>query len=333
MKKIAVLVTFSILFNFSFSQPIEGPHAICGNIYLGNGASISNFTMIAINLNRGDIIENERIYKNSNYYQFDVGKPGPSWKDGDTVRIIVNSTYNNVLFEGIKEFKITKDSPYQKIDVYLYPPPPSSPSLIGIKKGYIKRSYNFNVSSSDPNNFKISYGIDWDGDETIDEWSPLIDSGKIFSAENSWDTEGKYTLKIVAKNEYEASSFSYFFIEIYSQPYIHILYPKGGETLRGKIKILWNTTYEKVTIEYGDDTFWDTIASINNSGEYEWDTTKCKDGKYKIRIIANENDFMSEEISDYFYIKNDKKIPSPSFFIICIILAILIMIKKKFHIS
>ena len=128
-------------------------------------------------------------------------------------------------------------------------------------------------------------------------------------------------------------------------PIVNIIFPNGGERLAGNVTIKWNVSDEcdpdpKIGIKYGNDsTTWHTIAEgLNNSGEYEWDTTFLPVGtNYSIRVTAiDASGNMKSDISHnltiisppiievirplqgYFYIRNRKLFPLPKNMTICI---------------
>ena len=307
-----LLLAIFLIAIISNAQEIEGPHAIVGHIYFGNGEPAKNFVITVKNIDNGEEIENERIYKEDNYFQFDVGKPGPGWSYGDRIKILVECYYRNVLFTGSKEIIIEKGLPYQEVNIHIYPSSPSPPKINGILHGCINVSYNFSVFSTDPNNFKISYGIDWNGDGEIEEWTDYMESGKKCFVEHLWEEAGNYNIKVTAKNEYGAKSSAYLKIKIEEKPLMQLIYPKGGENLKGLVNILWNITGENITIKCFNGEEWYVIAeNISNTGNYLWNTRNYTNGKYFLKIEVYENGKLINEIqTDYFYIKNGGKIPS-----------------------
>jgi len=90
--------------------------------------------------------------------------------------------------------------------MYLWGPPnkPSRPT--GPAVGRTGREYTYSTSSVDPNDHRIQYGWDWDGDKVVDEWTKLYDSGKTVSASHSWDHGNSYELCVKAMDEYGTES-------------------------------------------------------------------------------------------------------------------------------
>jgi len=98
---------------------------------------------------------------------------------------------------------------------------------------------------------------------------------------------------------------------------VTVLYPNGGEVLRGLVNILWTaeTTNDcsedmLIKVEYSPDKGynWYLIAdNEENDGVYEWDTTDMKDlATYLIKVTATDCKTSGYDISDgYFTINNN----------------------------
>ena len=150
------------------------------------------------------------------------------------------------------------------------------------------------------------------GDGEIEEWTDYMESGKKCFVEHLWEEAGNYNIKVTAKNEYGAKSSAYLKIKIEEKPLMQLIYPKGGENLKGLVNILWNITGENITIKCFNGEEWYVIAeNISNTGNFLWNTRNYTNGKYFLKIEVYENGKLINEIqTDYFYIKNGGKIPS-----------------------
>jgi len=84
--------------------------------------------------------------------------------------------------------------------------PPSKPVITGPSTGISSTSYTFNTSSLDPDDDDIKYGWDWDGDDTVDEWSVFYNSSDTCSMSHTWITTGIYNIKVKAQDEHGADS-------------------------------------------------------------------------------------------------------------------------------
>jgi hypothetical protein len=80
--------------------------------------------------------------------------------------------------------------------------PPSKPvTPIGQKIGDTNTTYYYSTMSADPEGREISYGWDWDGDFVVDEWSDFFESNKTTNFSHTWNLEGIYNIRVMAKDE------------------------------------------------------------------------------------------------------------------------------------
>jgi hypothetical protein len=82
--------------------------------------------------------------------------------------------------------------------------PPSNPNITGPSHGFVNIEYNFSVVSTDEDNDKIKYTIDW-GDSTYNE-SDFLSSGILFEVKHKWSQIGNYTIKVVADDNMTIST-------------------------------------------------------------------------------------------------------------------------------
>ncbi|MGC9308930.1 MAG: hypothetical protein ACP5FL_09180 [Thermoplasmatota archaeon] len=331
-----VVLLFGVLHSpMIYSQPIEGPHPIHGHIYLGNDTPCDNFTVSVTNMKTSDIIENKRIFKKDNYYQLDVGKPGPSWHYGHTVSIRAECTLRGVTYTGETTILLKKNTSSQTADILLYPPAPSSPTVSGPIRGITNISYLFSLSAIDHNNLNVSIGVDWNNDTQIDAWSHLLDPKEQHWVSHSWNTSGRYSIRFIAKNRYGAfSNWTTWVIHIQHDQVVELLYPSKEAKLDGECQILWNATCQNITLHYGiKDEGWKTIiTNMSNTGKYSWDTTSYTDGNYKIRLSAF--DVHGKVGEDVVPVSIDNTDETPDFLSVTVIFALLVIalsIRKKNH--
>ncbi len=88
---------------------------------------------------------------------------------------------------------------FQLTEVELPPSIPETP--IGQVLGDTNTTYNYSTVSIDPEGGKISYGWDWNGDFTVDEWTDPLDCNTTVNISHSWSVEGTYNLRVKAKDE------------------------------------------------------------------------------------------------------------------------------------
>ena len=84
------------------------------------------------------------------------------------------------------------------------PEKPETPT--GTANGKIKTSYPFKTKSTDPDDHKIRYAWDWDGDNNIDETTDLYDSGAEITTSHTFYNKGTYSIKVKAIDEYGEES-------------------------------------------------------------------------------------------------------------------------------
>jgi len=438
---IIITLSFGLLFSHGIVNA-QFPHTLYGYVYYPDGTPAKNFSITVINHDRDEIVNNESryIYKNENYYQVEVSSPGLGWENGEFIEVKIEKK-DFTVWKGNATISINLGYPNQKLpDIFLSPPPPSIPKKpTGPSEAYIGKSYNFSTFSSDPSNFNISYGWDWNNDDAVDEWSNWLISGATCMMHHMWQEEGIYEIKVIAKNEYNITSkwsdvlvvvvekdkvspntylikapdgtidyntvtfewsgeddvtptnkllYSYilqgystkwsewtyntsvtfpslpngeyifkvkakdeagnedatpalynFTINVSSEdisPPIINLSSSLPEELSGKVKFEWNVSDEdkniSISIYYSNDngTKWHFIVkNITNATSYEWDTKKVKNGKYIIKICA-EDSAGNIGCVRRSYIVNNQKIPG--FQILVVFIGImLVFLSKKYH--
>lgn len=88
--------------------------------------------------------------------------------------------------------------------------PPAVPTLTCPPSLTAGQSGTFTVSSTDPNNHQIHYGLDWTGSAaTPNEWVPAagyVPSGTSQNVTHAWAANGTYTVRALAQNDQGASS-------------------------------------------------------------------------------------------------------------------------------
>lgn len=84
--------------------------------------------------------------------------------------------------------------------------PPDKPSIpIGPTTGLSGNQYTFTVSTTDPEEDDIKYGWDFDDGSSI-YWSNLHSSGEICTITHSWNLDGIYSIRVMAKDTNGAES-------------------------------------------------------------------------------------------------------------------------------
>jgi len=123
---------------------------------------------------------------------------------------------NNRFFDGfMDEIILYKDrvlTAGEIQDIYESTPahPPNTPSTpSGPSSLDIDDAGEYSTSATDPDGDRIKYGWDWDGDDVVDEWTNLYQSGNTVKTSHSWSSPGTYYVKVKAKDSVgQQSSFS-----------------------------------------------------------------------------------------------------------------------------
>jgi hypothetical protein len=83
--------------------------------------------------------------------------------------------------------------------------PPYPPMIAGPAQGKVGISYNYTISTMDPDGDNVSYWVEW-GDGTHDGWIGPISSGEHIMVNHTWAERGSYLIKAKAKDINQAES-------------------------------------------------------------------------------------------------------------------------------
>jgi hypothetical protein len=87
--------------------------------------------------------------------------------------------------------------------------PPNPPTITGPTTGNVSTSYPYNIQASDPDGDTVRYGIDWDNNGSVDQWTPgsgYVASNTTQSATYSWGAAGAYTFRALTQDSNGAQS-------------------------------------------------------------------------------------------------------------------------------
>ncbi|RLF56239.1 MAG: hypothetical protein DRN27_09775, partial [Thermoplasmata archaeon] len=165
--------TTTELWNYSLNVPIySSPSVSDGKVYIGSNTPDNK--IYCLEAENGDLIW--------------------SYLTGGSVESSP-SVYNGRLFVG-------------SMDGFVYcfgnnpPETPSQPD--GLTVGEVGDIITFSTSTNDPEGHQIQYGWDWDGDDIVDEWTNLYDSGVTLETSHRWISSGNYDIKVKAKDSSNA---------------------------------------------------------------------------------------------------------------------------------
>jgi len=253
--------------------------------------------------------------------------------DEGTNLVITNITEpkNGIIKNNIKNISYTPNPNYFGYDSFVYtiendhgesdsaivniniknindlPNKPEKP--VGPTDGIEEMNYEFNFTTTDPDNDTISYFIDWD-DETNSEWVGPYGSGDVCKVSHIFNEAGSYNIKAKAKDIYGNQS-------IWSEPLIiEILNknspPEAPDTLQGPTsgKIREECTYKTSTTDpdgdqiyylfyWGDGNESDWLGPYDSGAIVEESHIWGKNGTYAIMVkskdeVGEESDFSQE---------------------------------------
>jgi len=187
------------------------------------------------------------------------------------------------------------------------PEKPEKPS--GPDTGSIDISYNYSTSSTDPNNDKIKYGWDWNGDGTVEQWTNLSNSGITINTAHTFTSTGTYNIKVIAEDEHGAqSSFSTTLpVTITSNPPNKPSQPSGSTSGKPGVSYSYQTS---TTDPDGDQLYymWDwadgtplTWTGPYNSGQtatasHIWSAKGSYSIKVKVKDITGAESVWSDPV-------------------------------------
>ena len=193
-----LLLGASISLSVAVSNKLGEHQQVWGYVRYSDGTNIPDNVIVTItNSANGQSMTRVTVTASggTGFYQLDVEDLNAG--DGDT--IIANVSYGGC--EGNNSVIIDVTAPPQWCNVTIYgnlpPSIPSQPS--GVTTGYRSISYNYSVSTTDPDGNQVYYWIDWD-DGNNTGWLGPYNSGNTCISSHSWGTIGAYDVKVKAKD-------------------------------------------------------------------------------------------------------------------------------------
>jgi hypothetical protein len=83
--------------------------------------------------------------------------------------------------------------------------PPDTPTIDGPQFGDVGVEYEYTFNAVDPNGDDVQYFIDWGDTKT--EWTDFNVSGTDVTVSHNWSEKGTYTIKVKAKDVFDAESY------------------------------------------------------------------------------------------------------------------------------
>ena len=221
---------------------------------------------------------------------------------------------------------------------HCYTTPPPSPTILYPNGGELLKGSVAIVWTASNDSFypeKVRYSVFYSEDGGIN-WEPIVDALNLSQTTFNWPTQHRddgenYLLMVNAtnilgltNNDISDNIFSienHFFV-----PEPKIIFPKGGETLSGKVLIQWEKaediygheiTYSVLYSADGGVT-WVLLESNLHDTSYSWITTSVSDGSNNIiRINATCSEGKSKiDTTGEFSISNGPPSPLPLFLLV-----------------
>jgi hypothetical protein len=128
--------------------------------------------------------------------------------------------------------------------------PPETPQQPqGSTDGNAGVNYIFSTSTIDPDGDSVFYYADW-GDSTESTWIGPFPSGAIINISHLWETRGIYTLRVKAKDSFDAESNWSESLQIaISGPYLTLENISGGLGLNFEIQNIGEMDAEDITVD------------------------------------------------------------------------------------
>ena len=142
-----------------------------------------------------------------------------SWDDGDRTewlgpfpsgqQVFANHSWDEA---GSYSVKVQAKGPWDResrwsesLEVLISQSAPEKPILTGPSEGKTGVEYTFNVTTNDPDGDDVFYLFDW-YTEVDSEWQGPVSSGATYSATHVFNENGSYSIKVKAKDSYDAES-------------------------------------------------------------------------------------------------------------------------------
>jgi protocatechuate 3,4-dioxygenase beta subunit len=165
---------------------------ICFNYY--DDGLIDDSRVIRASSDNTNWREIGRLPKNSQSQCFDLA-PNSDFSNNGSLYIDVYAAPNASLHLRRLTLTYTLNSPPNTPTFYIAPP-----------TGNTNTPVSFSVRTSDPNNDRIRYKWDWDGNGSVDETSDYYASDTNVTFMHTWNTPGIYTVRVKAQDERGAES-------------------------------------------------------------------------------------------------------------------------------
>ena len=155
--------------------------------------------------------EDEIVYQEACYCWYEL-EPGeyvtwPAWDQTNQqgYQVPVGSYIVEGFLSGFDESYVDEAAFYISYDENSSPPNnPDTP--MGPTECEVGVSYTYSTSTIDPDGDMVRYGWEYTGDNTVEKWTNLYNSGSQCNIQLVFDDPGTYSLRVMAKDENGAQS-------------------------------------------------------------------------------------------------------------------------------
>ncbi|MDD3662366.1 MAG: hypothetical protein PHT84_00685, partial [Candidatus Pacebacteria bacterium] len=149
---------------------------------------------------------------------------------------------------------------------------PATPTINGDRILTISKTGEWVLYSTDPNNEKIRYGVDWNNDNVVDQWIPdnpetpgndFVLSGQSVKANYYWSSLGKKTFKVLTQDYYGGnnSPWESFEVEVVSEDQVFV-----------------SLTASKYQINEGESTDLKWVSNADTCSSEQFETSSLSNG-------------------------------------------------------
>jgi hypothetical protein len=136
------------------------------------------------------------------------GMNSTEWMDFGTITHFDNTKYVKLevglWYDLIGEPDPINELRFDDANFSIWTTAPNVPTITGKKHGRVRTSYDYTIVTTDPDEDRVYYEIDW-GDNTT-QITDFFESGEEIVLNHTWDIKGTYHIKVRAHDEHGKNS-------------------------------------------------------------------------------------------------------------------------------
>jgi PKD repeat protein len=165
--------------------------------------------------------------------------------------------------------------------------PPSQPNINGTQNGFVKKSYNYEISAIDADNDDIQYVIDWN-DESESTITEYLTNNEIIAVNHFWDLPGSYNISVYAVDISKASSQKNNLIVLIDKAFCEDVGYLIENTNDGVFDLFYsNATGQETSVEHLNGIYYIDYNN-DNSWEYTFNSSISKVFNYNQESASDE---------------------------------------------